>query len=89
MLVDGYRDRPWGWFIYDVCVAGIEGAVHHASALRFRHLLAEAGFDRVTQKAHAGFAPFLLNEAVTPGSNRNVPSPHFGEVASRSPLETA
>ena len=20
MLVDGYRDAPWGWFIYDVCV---------------------------------------------------------------------
>ena len=32
LLVDGYRDRPWGWFIYDVCVAGVEGAVHHASA---------------------------------------------------------
>ena len=36
MLVDGYRDRPWGWLIYDVCVASIEGAVHHASARRFR-----------------------------------------------------
>ena len=21
----------WGWFIYDVCVAAVEGDVHHAS----------------------------------------------------------
>jgi len=21
MIIDGYRDAPWGWFIYDVCVA--------------------------------------------------------------------
>jgi DNA gyrase subunit A len=27
MLIDGYRDAPWGWFIYDVCVAGVEGDV--------------------------------------------------------------
>ncbi len=32
MIIDGYRDAPWGWFIYDVCVAGVEGDVHHASA---------------------------------------------------------
>lgn len=84
MLVDGYRDRPWGWFIYDVCVAGVEGAVHHASALRFRHLFAEAGFDAVGQKSHPGFAPFLLNEAVAPTTPRSVPAPHFGEVPSRA-----
>ena len=32
MLIDGYRDALWGWFIYDVCVAGVEGDVHHASS---------------------------------------------------------
>ena len=21
LIIDGYRDAPWGWFIYDVCVA--------------------------------------------------------------------
>ena len=31
MLLDGYRDGLWGRFIFDVCVAGIEGNVHHAS----------------------------------------------------------
>ncbi|WP_435010365.1 class I SAM-dependent methyltransferase [Tundrisphaera lichenicola] len=80
LLVDGYRDRPWGWLIYDVCVAGIEGAVHHASAARFRKLFAEAGFGQVTQKVHRGLAPFLLSEAVAPESPRVIPAPHFAEI---------
>lgn len=63
LLVDGYRDRPFGWFIYDVCVAGVEGAVHHASADRLRKLFAEAHFGELTQKVHHGFAPFLLTDA--------------------------
>ena len=63
LLIDGYRDRPWGWFIYDVCVAGIEGAVHHASARRFRSLFDAAGFGETAQKVHRGAAPFLLSEA--------------------------
>jgi hypothetical protein len=68
VLVDGYRDRPWGWFIYDVCVAGVEGAVHHASARRFRDLLSQAGFGSTTQRVHRGPAPFLLTEAVAKDS---------------------
>lgn len=73
LLIDGFRDRLWGWFIYDVCVASIEGAVHHASAERFRTLFHRAGFEGVTQKRHRGFAPFLLTEAVAskiPVNNR-------------------
>lgn len=73
MLIDGFRDRPWGWFIYDVCVAGVEGDVHHASARRFRELFREAGFEQVVQKRHRGFAPFLLTEAIankTPARSR-------------------
>jgi ubiquinone/menaquinone biosynthesis C-methylase UbiE len=80
MLVDGYRDAPWGWLIYDVCVAGVEGDVHHASARRFRDLFAQAGFDQITQKVHRGFAPFLLSEAVAPSTTSGVPAPHFAEV---------
>jgi ubiquinone/menaquinone biosynthesis C-methylase UbiE len=64
MMVDGFRDRPYGWFIFDVCVASIEGQVHHASARRFRELFREAGFNQVNQKHHHGFAPFLFTEAV-------------------------
>jgi ubiquinone/menaquinone biosynthesis C-methylase UbiE len=84
MLIDGYRDLPWGWLIYDVCVAHVEGAVHHASARRFRELFSAAGFDKITQKVHPGFAPFLLSEAVAPTLARLVPAPHFGEVADRA-----
>ena len=84
MLVDGYRDRPYGWLIYDVCVAGIEGAVHHASSKRFRQLFDDAGFTAITQKVHRGFAPFLLSEAVAPATSWSVPAPHFGEVPSYS-----
>jgi SAM-dependent methyltransferase len=64
LLVDGYRDDPYGWFIYDVCVATVEGHVHHASRKRVRRLMAEAGFAEVRQKVHYGLAPFLLTEAV-------------------------
>lgn len=67
ILIDGYRDAPWGWFIYDVCVAGVEGAVHHASARRFRDLMETAGFETPAQKVHRGLAPFLVTEAVKPG----------------------
>lgn len=77
MLIDGYRDAPWGWFIYDVCVAGVEGAVHHASACRVRELFAQAGLTEVAQKVHRGPAPFLLTEAVAAGE-ATIRPPHFG-----------
>ena len=70
LLVDGHRDGPWGWFIYDVCVAGVEGDVHHCSRRRFRDLLAAAGLTGVTQKVRMGFAPFVLNEATAPEATR-------------------
>jgi ubiquinone/menaquinone biosynthesis C-methylase UbiE len=70
LLVDGYRDDPYGWFIYDVCVATVEGNVHHASRRRVRSLMAEAGFAEVRQKVHYGFAPFLLTEAVAGHAGR-------------------
>ena len=60
LIVDGYRDRLWGRFIFDVCVVAVEGAVHHASARRFRELFYEAGFSGVRQQARLGLAPFLL-----------------------------
>jgi ubiquinone/menaquinone biosynthesis C-methylase UbiE len=75
ILVDGYRDAAWGWFIYDVCVAGIEGHVHHCSRQRVRDLFAAAGFEHMTQKVHRGAAPFLLSEAEAPLPS--VPTPHF------------
>jgi ubiquinone/menaquinone biosynthesis C-methylase UbiE len=64
ILVDGSRDDPWGWFIYDVCVAAVEGDVLHASARRVRSLFASAGFAKTDQTLHRGLAPFLLTEGV-------------------------
>jgi ubiquinone/menaquinone biosynthesis C-methylase UbiE len=77
LLVDGYRDAPWGWFIYDVCVAGVEGAVHHASARHLRELFELAGFHAVAQKVYRGAAPFLLTEGVAAEPVSAIHPPHF------------
>jgi ubiquinone/menaquinone biosynthesis C-methylase UbiE len=63
-LVDGCRDGPWGWFIYDVCVAAVEGDVRHASARGVRDLFDGAGFAETAQTVYHGPAPFLLTEGV-------------------------
>jgi ubiquinone/menaquinone biosynthesis C-methylase UbiE len=77
MIIDGYRDAPWGWFIYDVCVASVEGEVHHASAKRFRELMTQAGFQAIAQRVHRGPAPFLITEGVAEESEPVIPAPHF------------
>jgi ubiquinone/menaquinone biosynthesis C-methylase UbiE len=76
LLVDGYRDAPYGWFIYDVCVAGVEGEVHHASRKTFRRYFETAGFQETRQTVHRGFAPFLLTEGIARPSSM-VPRPHL------------
>ena len=77
MIIDGYRDGAWGWFIYDVCVAGIEGEVHHASARRFRDLMTQAGLQAIAQRVYHGPAPFLITEAIATEPVPVVPAPHF------------
>ena len=77
MIIDGYRDAPWGWFIYDVCVAAVEGDVRHASARQFRELMTQAGLKAVAQRVYRGPAPFLLTEAIAAGPVLVVPPPHF------------
>jgi ubiquinone/menaquinone biosynthesis C-methylase UbiE len=77
MIIDGYRDSPWGWFIYDVCVAGVEGDVHHASAERFRNLMSDAGLQAVAQRVFRGPAPFLITEAIAAEPLPAVRAPHF------------
>jgi ubiquinone/menaquinone biosynthesis C-methylase UbiE len=79
-LVDGYRDSLQGWFIYDVCVAGVEGDVFHASAARVRELYALAGFVETAQKVYHGLAPFLLTE----GLKRSGPQSRPALTAARS-----
>jgi ubiquinone/menaquinone biosynthesis C-methylase UbiE len=77
LIIDGYRDGVWGWFIYDVCVAGVEGDVHHASAQRFRELMTQAGLRAVAQRVYHGPAPFLITEAIAAEPVPVVPPPHF------------
>ncbi len=60
MIIDGYRDRWWGWFLFDVIVTCAEGRVHHCSARQFRRLLRAAGFGQVRQQFRRGFLPFVL-----------------------------
>jgi ubiquinone/menaquinone biosynthesis C-methylase UbiE len=81
LLIDGYRDAPWGWFIYDVCVASVEGAVHHCSRQRVRELFAAAGFAETHQSVHRGPAPFLMTEGVK--AVPSIPAPHFEMAPSR------
>ncbi len=74
-MIDGCRDSLWGWFIYDVCVAALEGDVRHASASDFRDLFCEAGFSQLAQRVYHGPAPFLLTEGVArPAANAGVRS---------------
>ena len=77
MVIDGYRDRLWGWFIFDVCVATVEGDVHHASAERFREMMSEAGLQAIAQHRFPGLAPFLMSEGVAAEPVPFVPTPHF------------
>ena len=77
MIIDGYRDAPYGWLIYDVCVAAVEGEVHHASSRQFRELFEQAGLQAIAQRVHRGFAPFLFNEAVAAHPVSAIPEPHF------------
>jgi len=79
ILLDGYRDAPWGWFIYDVCVTAVEGAVLHCSRKRMRHLYHQAGLEMVEQRIHRGPAPFLVSEGRRPVSA--IPAPHTANAA--------
>ncbi|WP_422924415.1 class I SAM-dependent methyltransferase [Singulisphaera sp. PoT] len=89
MIIDGYRDGLWGWFIYDVCVAGVEGEVHHASSLRFRELFTQSGLRAVAQTVHRGAAPFLLTEAVATEAYSALNPPHFHSTATSRTRDAA
>jgi ubiquinone/menaquinone biosynthesis C-methylase UbiE len=87
MIIDGYRDGLWGWFIYDVCVATVEGDVHHASAKTFRELTTQAGFQAIAQRVFHGPAPFLVTEAIAAEPVPLIPPPHFRLRYSSAGLE--
>lgn len=60
-LIDGYRDLPNGYLIYDLIVTRLEGGqVSHASAAEFRRLFDQAGFADIRQQVVHFPAPFIL-----------------------------
>jgi ubiquinone/menaquinone biosynthesis C-methylase UbiE len=60
VIIDGDRDRPWGWFIFDVVVVLLEGAVKHQTSRGFRDLYHAGGFDQIRQQRRGGPFPFLM-----------------------------
>lgn len=60
MIVDGHRDDPLGYLIFDVCVDAVEKHVSHCSRRDFVKLFKEAGFRKVTQQIKGLFPPLLM-----------------------------
>jgi ubiquinone/menaquinone biosynthesis C-methylase UbiE len=60
LIIDGDRDRPWGWLIFDVAVVWMEGAVKHLAGRAFREMYIRTGFEQVAQRRHRGLIPFLM-----------------------------
>jgi ubiquinone/menaquinone biosynthesis C-methylase UbiE len=60
LILDGDRDRWWGWLLYNVLVVMIEGPVQHLTSYAFRHLYRDAGFTNVSQRRRKGPLPLLL-----------------------------
>jgi len=63
ILIDGSRDDPIGYFIFEICVARVENHVHHCAREQFRALLRAAGFGRITQQVIGICPPALVNIA--------------------------
>lgn len=60
LLIDGCRDKWWGWLIFDVGVTWAEGEVHHCSRERLQRLYAEAGFGDVEQINRGWLVPYMM-----------------------------
>lgn len=61
VIVDADRDWWWGWLVFDVVVATIEGGVHHCSRDEFHRFFSVMGFVNVRQTRSGWLAPFLMN----------------------------
>ena len=59
IIVDGYRDDPLGYLIYEVLTVAIEKDVGYCSRRRFTKLLKEAGFKKVNYQTRGLFPPLL------------------------------
>lgn len=63
LILDGDRDTPWGWLLYDVFVVWAEGSIQHCSAVTMRKLCRAAGFRRIAQFQSMPLSPVLLTIA--------------------------
>ena len=59
IIIDGYRDDPLGYLIYEVLTVAIEKDIGYCSRRRFMELLKEAGFKKVTYQTRGLFPPLL------------------------------
>ena len=59
LIVDGHRDDPLGYLIFDVLIDTVEKHVHHCSRRKFIQMFKEAGFQKVTQRMAGLCFPFL------------------------------
>lgn len=59
LIVDGHRDDPLGYLIFDVVVDTIEKHVRHCSRREFVQMFKDAGFRKVTQRMDGLFPPLL------------------------------
>ena len=63
ILIDGSRDDLFGYFIFEICVAHVEGHVYHCTRRRFQKLLIQAGFSDIYQNVFGLCPPALINVA--------------------------
>lgn len=59
IILDGFRDNVIGWFLFDVCVAFAEKAVHHCPASQLRTLVSQTGFTDIHQEKFGFWVPVL------------------------------
>ena len=59
LIVDGHRDDPLGYLIFDVLIDRVEKHIHHCSRRRFKEIFREAGFQKVTQRMAGLCFPLL------------------------------
>ena len=59
IIVDGHRDDPLGYLIYEVLTVAIEKDIGYCSRRRFMKLLTEAGFKKVSYQTRGLFPPLL------------------------------
>ncbi|HMF14786.1 MAG TPA: class I SAM-dependent methyltransferase [Gemmataceae bacterium] len=76
LLVDGDRDRLWGWFVFEVLVVLIEGAVRHRTSADLRQLYGSVGFVDVTQRRRKGPLPFLMTVGRAAKALSTIPARH-------------